>query len=148
MTCLLKILQMKSLRQQSGISYIEVLLAVFIIGFLVLVLNSLPPAVSSINRSRYTSVAKNVVMKRLEYIRKQNYSNLVNGTFYITKEMEPTLISLPSPVATYEINDCPITVCTSSETAKEVKVTVSWNESGKNQDVDMTTLISPGGLGQ
>lgn len=135
---------MKS-RSQSGFSLVELLLIIATIGFLGLLVANLPSAMSSITKSRHASVAREIASKQIENLRKQSYENLLNSTNTFT---DSNLSNLPGGSANYQIADCPEAVCTLDENAKEIKVTVAWVESGENKSVELTTMISEGGLVQ
>lgn len=130
---------------QKGISLVEVVLAAAVVIFLALLINSLPSSISSINKSKHSSIARDIASKEIEFLRKQDYDNLVIGSNTFT---DSKLLSLPSSNASYNIEDCPPQICTQSEKIKKATVAVYWLESGENKKVELTTLISDGGLGQ
>ncbi len=124
---------------------IELLLVVVAVAILALIITSLPWAIQSIRKSGNVSIAREIASKELDTFRKQPYANLSNGT---NSFADPSLLNLPSPTATYEIEDCPLEICSLSETAKTVKVKVSWMESGNTRTVELSTIVSEGGLGK
>lgn len=128
---------------QKGITLVELLLVVVAVGFLALLINNLPSSISSINRSRHSSIAREIAEKQLEYLRKQPYPTLANG---VNNFSDPQLSTLPSVTAVYEIADCSSQICQFSEVAKEVRVRVSWNESGDNKTVELLTIIAQQGV--
>lgn len=130
---------------QKGVSLVELVLVTAAVVVLALLIGNLPSSVASINKSRHLSIAREVASKQIESLRKQTYQNLSNGTISFT---DAKLSSLSQAAASYEINDCPISLCALSEEAKQVKVRVSWNELGDNKEVELTTIISQGGIGQ
>lgn len=123
----------------------EILLTIAGLIFLALLVASLPPAISSITKSRHTSIAKDVALERVEVLRKTVFLNLANGSYDFTST---DLNKLPSPQASYQIDDCLPAICTQGENAKQIKVTVAWQEGPSSQKVELTTLLSEGGLGQ
>jgi len=131
--------------KQAGISLIELILVVAAVAFLVLLLANLPSAIASINKSRHASTARSIVNKQTDYLRKQTYTNLANGTNSFS---DTALSSLRSAAGTYKIEDCPPAVCTASEEIKQITVTVSWNEMGDNKSIEVVTLVGKEGLGQ
>lgn len=133
------------MKKERGVSLVELVLVVAAVGFLALLVNNLPSSISSINKSRHASLARDIAGKQVEYLRRQTYTNLSLGTesFY-----DSGLSNLPGALATYEIEGCSPEVCPNQEEAKEVKVKVSWNESGDNKFVELITIIGEGGLGQ
>lgn len=130
---------------QLGISMVEIVLVIATIVFLALTITSLPSAISSINKSRHASIAREITSREVEYLRKQTYANLPNGT---SNFADPNLSNLPNYAATYEIIDCPVQICSSSEKIKKVTVKVSWNELTDRKDVTLVTMIGEGGVGQ
>lgn len=133
------------MRKDSGVSLVELVLVIAAIGFLALLVNNLPSSISSINKSRHASLARGLASKQMEYLRRQTYANLSSGASSFS---EPGLNTLSGALATYEINDCPLEVCTDQEEAKEVKVKITWNESGDSKSVELLTIIGKGGIGQ
>lgn len=131
--------------KEKGVSLVELVLVVAAVAFLALLINNLPSALSSINRSRHASLAREVVSRQIDYLRKQSYGNLSNGSSSFT---DSGLVSLPSSSASYEIEDCSPEICTNQEAVKRVRVTVGWNESGDAKTVEVTTFIGEGGLAQ
>lgn len=134
-------------QDQRGVSLIELILVVMAVAFLTLLLANLPSSVSSINKSRHTSLAKNIAGKKIESFRGQTFSTLLNETNSFT---DPSLNKLPDGTAFYEVSPCPEDVCSIelTEKIKQLKVTVEWNESGDSKKVELITLIGEGGLGQ
>lgn len=133
------------MRKDSGVSLVELVLVVAAVGFLALLVNNLPSSISSINKSRHASLARDVASKQIDYLRRQTYENLSLGTVAFS---DSGLGNLPESSAVYEVEDCPVEVCTDLEDAKEVKVKVSWNESGDSKFVELVTIIGEGGVGQ
>lgn len=131
--------------KEKGISLIEIILVAAAVIALTLLLTSLPSSMSSIQKSRQVSLAKEIASKQLEYLRNQNYENLVEGdnTF-----VDINLNKLSSAQGLYKISACDPAICTLDEDIKEIKVQVLWNEAGDNKNVELTTFISKGGLGQ
>ncbi|MCL4367048.1 hypothetical protein M1563_02675 [Patescibacteria group bacterium] len=130
---------------EQGVSVIELVLVTVIIAALALLVANLPSSVSSINRSRHSSIAKDIATRELEYLRKLSYDSLSNGTNNFT---DPDLTSLPKSTASYTVNDCQEPACINGEKAKIVTVSVAWNESGDDKTVDLSTIVSQGGLAQ
>lgn len=130
---------------QKGISIIELVLVVAAVSFLALLINNLPASISAINKSRHTSIAKNVANKQMEYLRSRSFTNLANGTNPFSNT---ELSKLPESAAQYLVEDCPGTVCTNTENAKKVTVSVSWKEAGETKSVELVTLVGEGGIGQ
>ncbi len=133
----------KKLRSQKGVSLIEILLVVVIIGFIALLTTSLPSSIGLIGVSDKTSLANDIAAKQIEYLRHQTFINLANGSNSFT---DLRLSNLPSGGGTYLIEDCPVSVCASDEEIKKATVTVTWSDKGVTRSVKITTFISEGGL--
>lgn len=130
---------------EKGASFVELILVVAAVGFLALLINSIPSAISSISRSRHTSIAREIASKEMDYLRKQTYANLPNGENSFS---DTALTSLPLSSASYVIESCSSEICQNEENAKQVKVKVSWSESGDNKSVELATIVGEGGIGQ
>lgn len=133
------------LKYERGISLIEIILVVIAVAILAILVASLPQSIQSIRKSGNTSTAREIASKELDILRKQPYVNLVNG---INNFTDTNLTKLPSPTATYEIDDCPVEICTLGENIKKIKVKIDWVESSNTKTVELSTLLSEGGLGQ
>lgn len=138
-------IHLKNIKKQSGISFIELILVIGAVIFLSLLILNIPASLSAINSSRHSSTAREIASKQIEFLRKQTYANLINGSNTFS---DINLNSLPQSSATYEISDCPLTICKLNEEAKKVKIVVNWNESGDNKKTELETIISEGGMGQ
>lgn len=130
---------------EKGISLIELILVLVAIAVLAILVTSLPASIQSIRNSGNTSQAREIASKQLDYLRKQPYSNLING---INSFSDINLSKLPSPTAEYNIENCPAEVCTQGELAKQIKVTINWIEGGNVKKLELSTLVTEGGLGQ
>lgn len=132
-------------RNQSGLSLLELILVIGLVSFLSLLLFNLPASIAAINKSIHQSVARDIANKKMGSLRKQAYTNLANGQSSFT---DGSLQKLFQPSASFTIEDCPESICTTPLEAKKVTVTVLWKEATGNQRVDITTLIAKGGVGQ
>lgn len=132
-------------KNDQGISLIELILVVVVVGVLALLVASLPSSIQSIRNSGNTSLAREIASKELDSLRKQPFADLSNGTNSFT---DTNLSKLPSPTAGYDIEDCPPEICTSGEVAKIIKVKINWIESGNVKELNLSTLVTEGGLGQ
>lgn len=131
--------------KENGISLIEIILVIAVVIALALLLGTLPSSISSINKSRHTSIAREIATREIEYLKKQPYENLLEGVNPFT---DSSLNSLSKNNASYEIKPCSALICTYNEDMKEVKVSVAWDEAGEPVKVELTTLIYAGGVGQ
>ena len=132
------------MKKEKGVSLVELVLVVAAVGFLALLVSNLPSSISSINKSRHASLARDIAGKQMDYLRRQTYANLSEGT---ESFFDSSLNNLPGALATYEIEECPLEVCLDQESAKEVKVKVIWNESGDSKSVELVTIVGEGGIG-
>lgn len=131
--------------KENGISLVEIILVAAAVVALALLLGTLPSSMSSINKSRQISLAKEIASKELEYLRNQDYENLIEGN---NSFVDTNLNKLPRAEGLYEINACSPELCTLEEDIKKITVKVLWNEAGDNKNVELSTLVSKGGLGQ
>lgn len=130
---------------QKGVSIIEITVVLAIIGFLAILVASFPNAMALIGKTRHLSVASEIASKKMEDLRAMQYINLSLGEEEIS---DPRLGLLPSGSGKVLVEDCYPEICTQSEDTKKVTVTVTWRDYGKDQIVNLTTLISDGGLNQ
>ena len=130
-------------KPEPGIALVEVLIGLSILGMVILVLVNLPSAISLISGSNRESIAREVVAKQVESLRTQTYTSLTNGSSVIS---DPRLYSLPGVSSQVLIEDCQPPVCNNAERTKKVTVSVSWQESGKQKQLTVVSLISEGGL--
>lgn len=129
---------------QTGVSLIEALLVVVIIGSIVFLIANIPNGMMLINKSRHLSLAREIAVKQIEDKRTISYVNLANDNSPIS---DTRLSLLPEGSGTIVIEDCDPAVCTNGEHAKQVTVTISWMET-KSQIVSLKTLIGEGGINQ
>lgn len=133
------------LKNELGVSLIELLLVIALVGFLVLLIANLPNSINLIGKANHQSIALKIASKTIEDKRGVKYVNLANGTSPLS---DPRLNNLPHSTGQVMVEDCDIAVCTQGEAAKQITATVTWKESGKNQEVSLKTLVSEGGLNQ
>lgn len=135
-------------RHEHGVSLIELVLVVATVIFLALLINNFPSSIASINKSKHSSIARDIVGKQLDALRRQKYADLNNTLEGGVSFTDSGLYALPSSSAVYEINDCPVSVCSNNENIKEVKVRVKWKENSQDETVELSTLIAEGGITQ
>lgn len=133
------------LRNNKGVSLIELLLVIALVGFLVLLVGNLPNSITLIGKANHQSIALKIASKAIEDKRGVKYTNLANGTSALS---DSRLNNLPNGTGHVSVEDCGITLCPQGEAAKKITAKVTWKESGKNQEVSLQTLVSEGGLNQ
>lgn len=132
-------------QSEKAFSLIELLFVIAAVGFLVILLGSIPNSLNLIGKSRHESLAREIAVKEIEDKRNISYINLANGEITIS---DTRLGLLPSGSGKTLIEDCDLLVCTNNENAKQITVTVTWKEAGKPQTTRLKTLIAEGGLNQ
>ena len=130
-------------RLQKGFSLIEVLIAVFITGALVLVIANIPQAIKLVTGSQSELKVKEVAAKKIEDLRLSGYDNLANGTTSIS---DTKLNGLANVSGNVLISDCTSPLCPSGELAKQVTINVTWTENTEPKRFSISTLIAKGGL--
>jgi len=130
---------------EDGISLIEILLVVVFVGIIVMLMANLPNAISLINKSQHSSLAREIAAKQIEDKRAINYANLVNDTIPIS---DSRIGLLPQGLGQVKVEDCDSTICANSEPIKKVTVEVLWVDNQKQQQIRLETFIGEGGLNQ
>lgn len=133
------------MKNQSGISLIEPLVVIVIVGLLVFLLANLPNAMNLISKSRHLSLAREIALKQVEDKRNTSFANLVNEATPVTDQR---IGLLPSGAGTVLVEDCLPSVCTNNEAIKQVTVTITWLENSKPQTASLKTFVGEGGLNQ
>lgn len=128
-----------------GVTLIELLLVVAVIGAVVFLMANLPNAMGLVNKSRHLSLAREIAAKQVEDKRTISYINLVNDEVAIA---DSRISLLPSGNGQVITTDCDPLICTNLERIKQVAVTVKWKEGSKDQQVSLQTFIGEGGINQ
>lgn len=134
--------------RNKGVSLVETLLALTMVGVIVLLLSNLPNAFNLINKSKHANLAREIATKQIEDKRTISFVNLVNDTSALTAQIEPRLNLLPNGSAVVVVEDCQAQICPNEEPIKKVTVTVNWKETDKLQTINIKTFIGEGGLNQ
>lgn len=134
---------MKRIAVQKGFSLVELVIAVSLVGVIAIVIGNIPNAINLVTSSQSESKVREVAAKKIEDIRFAGYDTLANGTTAIS---DPRLQDLNSVSASTVITDCPVQVCSNGEQIKQVRVTISWNESGEPKTYQLTTLVAKDGI--
>ncbi len=130
--------------RQRGISLVELLVVVVIIGFSVLLIANIPNSINLIGEAKDESLAREIAVKQIEDERNIQYINLANGTQSVS---DARLRLLAGGSGTILIEDCSSSVCTNGESVKQVTVTINWKKI-KAHSVVIKTLIGQGGVSQ
>jgi hypothetical protein len=133
------------MKNQKGISLVEVVVVLATIGFLVLIIANVPSSLVSINKSRQTALAEEIASRKIESLRNTGFVDLAQG---VSEFSDPDLFSLPSAQAEFEVTECPLEICSMGEDAKILQVRVFWGDFGNEHKVSLETLISEGGIAQ
>lgn len=133
------------MKNERGVSLIESLLVVVVLGSIVFLISSIPNSLMLVGKSRHVSLAREIAAKQIEDKRTINYANLVNDDSSIS---DPRLSLLPQGSGTVVISDCDPLVCTNGEHIKQVLVEVLWKDNNKTQTVTLKTMIGEGGINQ
>lgn len=132
-------------RSQKGISLVEIILVVATIGFIVILMANLPNALGLVGKAKHISLARDIATKQIEDKRDISFVNLVNGTTPIS---DSRISLLPTGAGIIEVENCKVEICTNSEEVKHIKVTVSWMDNLKEQNIMLETFIGKEGLNQ
>lgn len=143
---------------ESGISLVESLLVVVIIGSIVFLLANIPNAMLLISKSRHLSLAREIAVRQVEDKRAISYENIGLGLTQIDDsrlgllpEASGTIIVGVLDEETPEPDDwipCNSSLCPLGEKVKQVKVTVNWVDNNKPQTFVLDTMIGEGGVNQ
>lgn len=128
---------------EQGISLVEVLLVATIIGFLVIIIASLPNALSLMGKSGRISLAREIATKTIEEKRQLTYANLSYGEEAIS---DARLGKLPAGSGKSVVTDCDVAICAGGESVKLLEVTVKWAEGQDFQEVKLETFVAEDGL--
>ncbi len=133
------------MKKERGVSLIESLLIVVVVGLIVFLLASIPNSLMLITKSRHASLAREIAVKQIEDKRTINYANLVTGSSPIS---DLRLATLPQGSGTVTVEDCNAAICTGGEHIKEISVSVNWLDNSKMQTLTLKTMIGEGGINQ
>ncbi len=128
-----------------GISLIELILVVAVVGAAVFLMANLPNAIGLIGKSRHLSLAREIAAKEIEDKRNISYINLVNDVSSISDQR---ISLLPAGAGQSKVEDCDPSICTGSENIKQVTVTINWKEGSRDQQISLKTFIGEGGINQ
>ncbi|MDQ3018888.1 MAG: hypothetical protein M3Q64_03395 [bacterium] len=124
---------------QAGFSIVEVVVMLFIIGVMLLLFQTTSNTVILNRYGRYKEIALRAADQKVQTMRTTVFASIPATGSFTDSQIE----SLPNGAGT-------ITVTDEDETLKHVVVTITWrNPKGTgNQQIQLDTYISRGGLGQ
>lgn len=125
---------------QRGLSIIEVVITLFIIGVTLLLYQTTSRTVVLNRFNRYKEIGLRIADAKVQGIRTVPFASIPSsGAFN-----DPLMSSIPGGSGT-------ITVTDENQRLKRVEVTVSWQnpqQGSATQQVQLTTFVAQGGLGQ
>lgn len=124
--------------REKGVSLIESLLVVAVVGTTVFLLANLPNALGLVTKARHLSLVREIASQAIETKRQISFINLVNGSESIS---DPRITLLPQGSGSVVVED-------SDEDIKKITVTINWKEGEKSQSTSLTTFIGEGGINQ
>lgn len=142
-----------NVKNQQGMSLVEILLVIVAMAFAALLIANLPLSISSIAKNKHQSQAREIAEREIEKLRQDIFSEDLpdNLPGESTPFTDTALAGLPGASAAYRIEPCPVEVCAISDDnkkPKKVNVTVSWQEAGETKTVELVTIIDKKGLNQ
>ena len=122
--------------KQSGLSIIEIPIALFIVGVTLLIYAASSNSAVLNKEARYQELANRIASSEMEDLRNDGYTNVpASGSF-----SNSLLSQLPS-------NSAVLTVSDYNADTKQVVVKVSWlSANGTTHNISLTTLITKSGL--
>lgn len=146
------------MKDERGVSLIESLLVIVILGSLVFLMANIPNALILMTKSKHLSLAREIAAKQIEDTRMVDYISLSLGSSAIVDSRlsflpqgSGTVIVGVRNEATEDPDDwiiCDPSVCTDEEELKQIKVTVNWVDNNKPQVLTLDTIAAPGGINQ
>lgn len=128
-----------------GVSLIESLLVITILGVIVILLANLPNAMLLINKSKHLSIAREILTKQIEDKRAISFINLVDDESPIS---DSRMSLLPKADGIVKVESCDPNICANGESIKQVEAIINWQDGSKTQTVTLKTLIGEGGINQ
>ncbi len=107
------------MKNERGVSLIESLLVVVVLGSIVFLISSIPNSLMLVGKSRHASLAREIAVKQIEDKRNISYVNLVNDNSPI---IDSRLSLMPEGLGSVVVSDCDPVICTNGENIKQVKL--------------------------
>ncbi len=122
--------------RQKGVSLIEVVVCLFLIGVLLAFYAAALNTVTLTRKLRYENYAYHIANKQMEALRNTSYGSLPVGGAIV----DSMLTQIPSGAGNYTVSDYP-----GFSNVKEIVVTVTWID-GINKQVVLKTLAGQQGI--
>lgn len=130
----------KLLKDQSGYTIVELLVAIFVAAILTLTITQLISSSTRVSQSSRDMVAAtSFAENKIEELRSAGYSSLSVGSIDITSELPSELKGPPRGS---------LVITTYALSIKKVTVTITYNDQGKTRTRSFATLIGELGVGQ
>jgi prepilin-type N-terminal cleavage/methylation domain-containing protein len=141
-------LPINTLKNNKGFSLLEMIFVIVIAGAIILVIANIPNSIGLIGKSKHETIAKDIAIQKIEELRSITYTNLPLGPQTI---VDTRISQLPGGSGSFNVENCPVEICTTDTESnftktKKVTVTLTWREPQEQKSVEITTLISEGGL--
>ena len=128
--------QKSKVKSQLGMSLIEILISLFIIGVLITLYAASMNVVALTKKLKNENLAYHVASKQIEELRSVAFAALpANGAI-----LDPMLAQIPQGAGDFTVVDHP-----GFSGLKEITVTVTWND-GAGKQVQVKTLAGLGGI--
>jgi prepilin-type N-terminal cleavage/methylation domain-containing protein len=127
---------MSKKNKQSGMTLIEVLVSIFMVGALIVLYSAAFNVLIFTKRMRNENVAYHIASKQMEEIRSTTYASLPASNSF----NDPLLAQLPSGTANFTVINY-----VGYNGVKEVVVTVGWND-GRARTTQLRSLFGTGGI--
>lgn len=131
---------MAARKTETGFTIIELLIAISVMGILVPTIAGLITSLNRLNdQARDMTLINSLSENKVEGLRSQGFSAISNGTYTFTNELPATIAGPKS--ATY-------TVTTPSTGMRQVELTFTYNDHGKQRTLKYYTYVGEVGVGQ
>lgn len=143
--------------RRGGFSFVEVMLAVFLVACLAgVVAAAMPVATLSRTKADASNTASAIAQKQMEAVRGMGYANLTGSTLLSAGLIDSATAdasgAFPFTNVDGSVNDSPSTALTGGTGTvfieqvdtelRRVTVTVNWNERGKPRSFTLSTLVA------
>jgi prepilin-type N-terminal cleavage/methylation domain-containing protein len=131
---------MTQLKGSSGFTIIELIISIVVFGFVAAGLAEVFTSVTDVQRNaNYLQLATTAAQTEVESLRNNNYDQLPNGTISFTSQLPS---NLPPPRSGTVIISSPLT------DIKRVDVTVSYNQDGLTENIELSSFIGIIGISE